>query len=180
MTAIPVRRPLTREAELALAPVRAWLHHAARQEADALVASARAEADQQLAQARAEALELISSERDQGAAEGAAAAGRERARARREARTTVLRAQATLVALLRDQARAAVQGLKDDEVDYATLRQELETRARTALGPEATVAEAPAGGVVARAGSRRVDLSLAMLADQAVAGLGAEVTRLWA
>jgi vacuolar-type H+-ATPase subunit E/Vma4 len=179
VTAIPNRRPLTREAELALAPVRAWLRDAARREADAMVASARADADQQLARARAEAAELISFERDQGAAEGAAAAARERARARREARTTVLRAQAALVTLLRDQARAAVLSLKDDEVDYAALREELESRARTALGPEATVAEAPAGGVVAQAGSRRVDLSLAMLADQAVSGLGVEVTRLW-
>jgi hypothetical protein len=42
------------------------------------------------------------------------------------------------------------------------------------------VQESPDGGVVAVAGSRRLDLSLPVLAEREVDRLGSEVERLWA
>jgi vacuolar-type H+-ATPase subunit E/Vma4 len=47
------------------------------------------------------------------------------------------------------------------------------------LGPEATVAESPEGGVIAEAGSRRLDLSLPVLAARTLESMTQEVRELW-
>jgi hypothetical protein len=47
------------------------------------------------------------------------------------------------------------------------------------LGAEATVAEDPAGGVVAQAGSHSLDLSLPALAARTLDDMSLQVSRLW-
>lgn len=178
MSTVPERAPVDPAALQALGPVRDWLVETARRDADTVLARARTEAEERLARARAGAAELVTAARAEGAAQGAEAAARELARARREARASVLRAQTELQEQLRVQAREAVSALRSD-AGYPALREQLAARAVAALGPGASVTEAPSGGVEARTGGRRVDLSLAVLADRALARLGAEVTRLW-
>lgn len=170
--------PPSPESVAALAPVRSWLLATAHQDAEAELTDAHADVENVLARARAEAAELLVAARADGAAQGAEAAARALTRGRREARATVLRAQADLQTALREQARAAVLALRDHE-DYPALRDELARRARAVLGPEATITEAPSGGIVAHRGSRSVDLSLPVLADRALERLGGEVARLW-
>ncbi|MFE3644161.1 hypothetical protein ACFXOM_24710, partial [Streptomyces sp. NPDC059169] len=48
------------------------------------------------------------------------------------------------------------------------------------LGPDAVITDCAGGGVLAEAPGRRVDLSLATLADRALERNGAEVELLWA
>lgn len=177
-TVDPHPAPLPPPADAALAPVRRWLLDAARRDADAEVAAARVEAAERLATARTEAAGLVEEARAEGAAQGAEAAARELARARREARATVLRTQAALREQLLAEARTAAATLRETP-EYPALRESLARRAQQALGAGAVVSEAPEGGVVATDGARRVDLSLPVLAERAVARLGMEVTGLW-
>jgi hypothetical protein len=47
------------------------------------------------------------------------------------------------------------------------------------LGPAARTEQVPGGGVIARTSRAELDLSAEVLAERAVAALGAEVARLW-
>ncbi len=55
----------------------------------------------------------------------------------------------------------------------------LTARCHEALGPEATVTPSPAGGVFGELGTRRLDLSVPVLAAAAVESHAAEVRQLW-
>jgi hypothetical protein len=80
---------------------------------------------------------------------------------------------------LRRASRDAARALRDSS-DYPEILRRLTERAVAAMGPEAAMQESPDGGVVAVAGSRRLDLSLPVLAEREVDRLGSEVERLWA
>ena len=69
--------------------------------------------------------------------------------------------------------------LRADPV-YPRLCQRLRDRALARLGPRAEIREHPDGGVLAEIGSRRVDLGLDGLAENAVSGLGTAAEALWA
>ncbi|MGI5133255.1 MULTISPECIES: hypothetical protein [unclassified Streptomyces] len=160
-----------------LAPVRAELLRAARADADAVLASARADADETVRTARVEAESLLERAREQGLADGTAAAARERVRARQDAWARELAARAEVYADLRDRVRASVrEALTQTEV----LRVRLEACARTLLGTGARVTTTADGGVMAETPGRRVDLSANALADRALERLGAEAENLWA
>ena len=58
------------------------------------------------------------------------------------------------------------------------MRARLVARGRLLLGPDAELADAP-DGVVARAGTRSVELTLSSLAEDRLAVLGPEVEQLW-
>ncbi len=62
---------------------------------------------------------------------------------------------------------------------YPELVERLTGRARALLGQSARTVEVPEGGVVAETDGRRVELTFPVLADQAVAALGAELEGLW-
>lgn len=141
----------------------------AEADARACVEAARREADETIARARA-----------QGEAEGRVEAAHEDARERALARMDVLAAQREAYDELRRRAREAARGLRE-QPGYADLLERLAAAARRDLGDDAELEIDPpgAGGVRARAGSRRVDYTLAALADRCVAQLGTGVKRLW-
>jgi hypothetical protein len=160
-----------------LDPVRAELLRAARADADAVLARARADADETVRTARAEAEALLERAREQGVADGTAAAARERVRARQDAWARELAARAKVYADLRDGVRA---GVRDALTKTGILRVRLEKRARTLLGTDARVTATADGGVVAESPGRRVDLSADALADRTLQRHGAEAENLWA
>jgi vacuolar-type H+-ATPase subunit E/Vma4 len=152
----------------------------ARQEADRLLAEAEAEARAILERAGEHADTIVSRAREDGRAEGRVAASREEAQARMLARLEVLAARREVYEELGRRARAAALALRDDP-GYPTLLERLAAAARRDLGAAAEVETDPdgAGGVRARAGSRRVDYTLATLADRCLRGLGPTARRLW-
>jgi vacuolar-type H+-ATPase subunit E/Vma4 len=162
----------------ALSPVRAGLLRAAHADAEALLARSEREAAALLDQARAEARAVIDEARRQGEADGSDAARDLLVRARREARSRTLAARREAYRELRREAAERVRALRGSD-DYASLRALLEQRARVLLGSAAEIVEHTDGGVVARAPGRRVDLSLATLADRAVDRMRGEVRNLW-
>jgi len=162
-----------------LAALQSALLERARRDADAAVAAADADAAEVLAKARAEADALLADARARGTADGAAALAGERSRAEREARSVLLAAQRTAHDQARQAARDAVTELRHDPT-YPTLLDALAARARRELDPAAAVTELPGGGLVAEADGRRIEYSLADLADDIMDGLADEVDGLWA
>jgi vacuolar-type H+-ATPase subunit E/Vma4 len=163
----------------ALAPVADALLAAARADADRTVATARADAER----IRLEALEgertIRAAARGRGAADGTKQAVQSLRLARRQAREAELVAQRQAYDELRRRVLARLSELRGDP-SYADLLRRLHRQARATLGPGTEIAEAPAGGVVARAGGRRLDLTLPALAEQALESLGSELGELWA
>lgn len=154
---------LAPEADAALEPVRAALRTAAERAAAGLRDDAGRRASEILAAAQAEA----AAARDAAAREGEAAARREAAlqsaRVRRQAQEFVLAQRSALRAELQRRVREAAALLTAD-IRYGGLMVWLADQCAVLLGPDATVTESPDGGVIAEAGSRRLDLSLPELA----------------
>jgi vacuolar-type H+-ATPase subunit E/Vma4 len=169
---------LPADAAAALEPVRTALLDGARAEGDALLAAADAEVAATVAAANADAAAAVDEARAQGERDAAVVRAAERARARRQARSVVLRAQRAGYDELCRRSRVAAEGLRT-EPGYPVLRHRLVALARAELGPQAVVHEDPDGGVVAEAPGRRLDLRLGTLAERAVDGLGEEVAALW-
>ncbi|WP_406411460.1 hypothetical protein [Streptomyces sp. NBC_01614] len=162
----------------ALNPVRAGLLRAAHSDAEVLLARAEREADALVEQARTKARTILDEARRQGEADGADTARGLLVKARRDARSRILAVRRESYEELRRAAAERVRELRGTS-GYASLRERLERRARVLLGPRVEVSEHPEGGVVGRAPGRRVDLSLAELADRALDRMGAEVRSLW-
>jgi hypothetical protein len=76
--------------------------------------------------------------------------------------------------------RRAVLDLRADP-RYPALLDHFEQVARRQLGADAVIERDPdgVGGIVAHQGDRRVDYSLAALADRALDTLGDDIERLW-
>jgi vacuolar-type H+-ATPase subunit E/Vma4 len=163
----------------ALEPVRTALLARAWATAGAEAARAATDADAVLGQARARAAEILAVARADGERDAATVRAREAARAHREARETVLRAQQDAYAELRRQAHVRISGLRDD-ASYPQLLERLHRLAVAELGADAAVRVHADGGVVAESAGRWLDLSLPALADRAVDDLGSEVRSLWA
>ncbi|MER5601052.1 hypothetical protein [Streptomyces sp. NPDC002265] len=173
MTTPPSDRPTQ-----GLGPVRAELLRAAHADEQAVLARAEREAAALLDRARAEAREILDEARRQGEADGAAAARDLLVRARRKARFRTLTTRREAYETLRRETAERVGELRRT-TDYPSLCKRLEQRARVLLGPGTAVTEHPGGGVIAAAPGRRVDLSLATLADRALDRMGREVGTLW-
>jgi vacuolar-type H+-ATPase subunit E/Vma4 len=148
----------------ALAPLASALLDRARRDAEAALTRADEDALATVAAARAEADALLADARAKGAADGAAVSAAERMRAERTARGMVLAAESAAREDLRMAAREAVRGLRHDP-QYPAMVEALQARAERELGPELTVTELEAGGILAEAGPRRVEYSLEALAD---------------
>jgi vacuolar-type H+-ATPase subunit E/Vma4 len=162
----------------ALDPVRAALLSQAHSDAQTVLADARQRAEDDRATARARAAQILQAGRDVGEQQAGAAAARQLARRRRDARDTTLAAQRDLYDELRRRCHDAARALREAP-DYPLLREHLTERARAALGQDASIRESPDGGVVAEAGSRRLDLSLPTLVDDELDRLGGKVRLLW-
>ncbi|WP_067807228.1 hypothetical protein [Actinomadura formosensis] len=166
------------EAAAALAPVRDALLARARGRAGRLVEDAERDAAAVIEAARAEADRIVADARTAGRADGEAVAAAERSRVRGHAREVVLAARRRAYDELRRRVAAGTRDLCTGPRGPGTVRR-LTATAERLLGPGAAVQEVPGGGVVARKDGTELDLSAGVLADRAVAALGAEVTRLW-
>ncbi|UWX98384.1 hypothetical protein N2K95_06965 [Arthrobacter zhaoxinii] len=169
---------LPQGAETALEPVR----RALQQEAETAVARSDAEARQQaadlLGRAQAEADTIHRTAQREGAEAARAEAVASSARARRQARRTVLAEQEHLRSLLAEHVQNQVREVRRDP-RYPQILRRLTAQADRILGPMASVTESHKGGVIGTAGSRRLDLSLSTLAEQALEDHAGEVRRLW-
>jgi hypothetical protein len=152
------------ELSAALDPVRAALLRSAHTDADGVEADAARAGEGLLRKATVEAEHLRDQAKADAAADVAASLAASQARAGREARARVLAALREEYDTLREAAYAAVAGLERDP----TVHRRLVDAARARLGPEASLEDAPGGGVTATLGARRLDLSLAGFADRAV------------
>ncbi|MGV4928108.1 hypothetical protein K2224_38495 (plasmid) [Streptomyces sp. BHT-5-2] len=171
------RTPATGPAE-PLAAVRTALLRAAAEDADRLVAAAYRDADAVVADARSRSAAVLRAARRQGEQAGARAAADATARTRHAVRTGILRARAEAYDELRRTVLSHVRRCRE-EPGYPAVREQLADRARRLLGPGATLAEHPRGGVVGSADGRRVDLSLDALAGRVLDGAGAGIESLW-
>jgi len=162
----------------ALAPVREALLARAQGERARVLEAVDEQTAAVTAAAEQEAASLLAQAREQGSADAALVAAAEESRARRESRALVLGAQHDAYEELRRRSVEAVGRLRDDPA-YPQLQDRLRQEAIAQLGPAAEVVEDPAGGVVAVAGGRSVDLSLPVVALRAVDALGDRVTTLW-
>jgi vacuolar-type H+-ATPase subunit E/Vma4 len=172
MTGLPTR------SAAALAPVRAALLTSARQETADLRRGAAAKALALVEAALRDADRIRSAATREGAATARSQAVLRSARVRRQAHELVLMRRNALRLDLRWQVRQAAVELRADP-RYPSLLSRLVDQSRALLGPEATVAESPEGGVIAEAGSRRLDLSLPALATRTLESMTQEVGELW-
>lgn len=174
MTAEP-REPSTDP----LLPVRRALVAAAHEDAERLLADAEAQSREIVVRAQEEGDAIRAEARAQGEADAASALVTERARARRRARAVLLSAEAESCAVLRARALETALDLRADPA-YGPWLERMRVRARATLGEDSVVTELPQGGVRGTAPGRRVEYSLAGLAERAVDGLGIETEGLWA
>jgi vacuolar-type H+-ATPase subunit E/Vma4 len=169
---------LSRRSETALAPVRAALLRAARQEAADIRRDADEHASALMEMARREAERIRLAALEEGTATARTEAALRSARVRRQAHEVVLRRRSILRRDLQRQVRARAVELRNDP-RYPALLARLTEQSHALLGWEATVAESPQGGVIAEAGSRRLDLSLPALATRTLESMTQEVRALW-
>jgi hypothetical protein len=151
----------------ALAPVREALLAAAHADADQVRAEASERAARVLVAARREADRILTEARREGEDAVAAVLAAEQARARRQARATVLAQRREAYAQLGARARVAVEALAREPAIACGL----EAAVRRALGEGARIREADGGGVVGEVEGRRLDCSLAGFAERAVSAL---------
>ncbi len=162
-----------------LRAVRTALLSAAHQSADQIAGTARDEAAAVTRAARQEADRILSDARAQGRADGAAFLAADVARARREARTAVLRAQRAAYQQLVDRSRSAARQLSREPA-YASQLDRLSALVRRQMGDAAEIRRLPSGGLLAETPMRRIDLSADALVDRAIEELGGDICGLWA
>ncbi|HEX5332250.1 MAG TPA: hypothetical protein VFW79_06365 [Cellulomonas sp.] len=170
--------PLPERSVAALDPVRESLLSAARARAEQLGRSAQEEADAVRAAAQHEADEILAAAVADGERTARSAAALRSARVRREAHETVLAQRSAIRAELQRQVAEAATALQSDP-RYAELVARLTESCRAVLGRDADVSPSPLGGVVARSGSRHLDLSLPTLAAQTLEAMADDVSEVW-
>jgi vacuolar-type H+-ATPase subunit E/Vma4 len=163
-----------------LEPVRQALLSDAVAEADRIVSTAVESATDLVAAATAQADAEVDRARHRLELSSQARADQVFARVRTDGHRVVLATQQQLGQQLIDTVHASVQELRTDP-RYPALLDHLEAVARSQLGDHAIIERDPQpdGGIVAQAGSRRVDYRLAALADRALDSLADDVAQLW-
>jgi len=172
MTALPAG------ADAALTPLREALRDAAEATADSIRADSRKQCDALILAAASEAARIRATARAEGQSAARAEAALTSARARRRAHETVLFTQNAMRERLLEQVRERALALRLDD-RYPAVLARLADLGRTVLGAHALLTESPDGGLIAEAGSRRLDLSLPTLALDAAAARGPQITTLW-
>jgi vacuolar-type H+-ATPase subunit E/Vma4 len=163
----------------ALEPVRRSLREAAQAQAAQIQDEAEKQARIILAGARKEADQIRQAAAAEGEATARSDAALRSARVRRQAHERVLAQQESLHSDLVRQVTEAALALRTAP-QYPLLIEQLTKRSHTILGPDATVVESPDGGVIAEKDSRRLDLSLPVLASRMLEPRMPEVRALWA
>ncbi|HTX96930.1 MAG TPA: hypothetical protein VME67_20020 [Mycobacterium sp.] len=162
----------------ALQPVRRHLLAGARADAEREIVEAQQEAQRVLAAARDQAAQLAEAARAAGRDEAEAVSAQRRAALQRELRGTVLAAQRDAYQRWRRRSTEAVLRLRDDAA-YPQWAAALRAAAKATLGADAQLREHPTGGVVAEAGQRCMDLSLAGIAARVLDDATAHVGEPW-
>jgi len=163
-----------------LEPLRSALAASTRRDSQARIAEAHRRAEAILGEARGRARKITES----ATAEGDAVAQRQGARrlveAKRSARGQVLGAQRRAYELL---VESSLRSLRDSAADdeRTALQARLVEIARDTLGTDVIVEHDPdgPGGIEARSGTRRMDLSLGEIVRRCVEKMGKAVSGLW-
>jgi vacuolar-type H+-ATPase subunit E/Vma4 len=156
--------PLNAEkATVALQPVGRSLLDCARTDAEREIAEAQREAERIVAAARAEAARLAEKAHVAGQEAAKTVSAQRRAVVQRELRGAVLAARYDMYQRWCRRGTEAVLRLRDDPA-YPRWAAALRAVAQETLGADAQLREQPTGGVVAEAGQRCIDLSLAGIA----------------
>jgi vacuolar-type H+-ATPase subunit E/Vma4 len=169
---------MDRASELTLDPLLVTVLAEARSHADRSLALAEREAEALVAAAQEEARRIA----DRAHASGTEAADEESvvriSQARAVARTCVLEAQREALVRLRTEVLHMLADVAGSAVG-AAVADRLAAVARSQLGAEALIEQAPGGGIIATAGRLRVDYGFSTLADRCIRDLGARIEELW-
>jgi vacuolar-type H+-ATPase subunit E/Vma4 len=179
MTAVLPTSDSVEDVCAALEPVRRALLADARADADRIIGEATREAALTVDEAEQEAAVSIERAVRHGTASAQARSDQRLAQARAEVHGEILRAQDQVRRRLHHAVHTAALDLRSDP-RYPDLLNELERLARNQLGPNAQIKrDVRTGGIVAIAGSRRVDYTLPALAERALDVQADKVTLLW-
>ncbi len=168
----------TEKAIAALQPMRRHILECARADADREIAEAEQEAQRVLDAARDQAAQLAETARAVGRAAAETVSAQRRAALQRELRGAVLAARRDIYQRWCRRGTEAVLRLRDDPA-YPHWAAALRAAAQATLGTDAQLREHPTGGVVAEAGQRCMDLSLAGIAARVLDDAKAQVDELW-
>lgn len=139
----------------------------------------RARRAARLADAHREAEATVRRAREEAEAQAAVAVARRRVRAEREHRSLVLQAERDVYDRFRLRALEEARARRDTDA-YAALLERLTAIARAQLGEGCSIEEDRIdGGILAVAGSRRVDYTLPTLVDRLIASMGSRAEELW-
>ena len=166
------------KAMTALQPVRRRLLECARADAEREIAEAQQEAQHVLAAARCQAAELAETARAAGRAAAETVSAQRRAALQRELRGAVLAARRDIYQQWYRRSTEAVLRLRNDSA-YPHWATALAAAAQATLGADTQLSEHPTGGVVAEAGQRRIDLSLAGIAARVLDDTTAQLDEPW-
>ena len=162
----------------ALQPMRRHLLECARADAEREIAEAEQEAQRVLAEARNQAAQLAEAARAAGRAAAETVSAQRCAALQRELRGAVLAAQRDIYQRWCRRGTEAVLRLREDPA-YPRWAAALRATAQGTLGADAQLREHPTGGVVADAGQRCMDLSLAGIAARMLDDTTAQVDEPW-
>ncbi len=168
----------TEKAVAALQPVRRHLLECARADAEREIAEAEQEAERVLAAAHDQAAQLAETARAAGRDAAEAVSAQRRAALQRELRGAVLAARCDVYQRWCRRSTEAVLRLRDDPA-YPHWAAALRAAAQATLGADAQLNEHPTGGVVAEAGQRCIDLSLAGIAARVLDDTTAQLDAPW-
>ncbi len=168
----------TEKAMAALQPMRRHLLESARADAEREIAEAEQEAQRVIAEAHNQAAELAETARAAGRAAAETVSAQRLAALQRELRGAVLAAQRDIYQRWCRRGTEAVLRLRDDPA-YPQWAAALRAAAQATLGPDAQLREDPTGGVMAEAGQRRIDLSLAGIAARVLDDTTAQEGEPW-
>ena len=153
------------------------LGEAARSQADAIISEAARDAAAELANARDEAERILRQAERDGTEAASRAATMRVARARREARLSLLTAQRTTYDTLRARALDAVQE-QASSPEGERLTEHLEALVRARIGRDTPARRAPLGAVAER-GACVAAIGPEDLVEQAMQSLSSEIASLW-
>jgi vacuolar-type H+-ATPase subunit E/Vma4 len=166
------------KAMAALQPVRLRLLECARADAEREIAEAQQGAQHVLAAARDQAAQLAETARAAGRAAAETVSAQRRAALQRELRGSVLAARCDIYQQWYRRGTEAVLRLRNDSA-YPHWAAALRAAAQATLGADTQLSEHPTGGVVAEAGQRRIDLSLAGIAARVLDDTTAQLDEPW-
>lgn len=166
------------KAMAALQPMRRHLLECARADAEREIAEAQQEVQRVLAEAHNQAAQLAETARAAGRAAAETVRAQRRAALQRELRGAVLAARRDIYQRWCRRGTEAMLRLRDDPA-YPHWATALRAAAQATLGADAQLREHPTGGVVAEAGQRCIDLSLAGIAARVLDDTTAQLDEPW-